>query len=141
MVTSDQRLERQIEELVRAHLEDCRQAAVAAVDRAFVAARNGPTPKVKRQARTALRRRRPARSPEELARLEEQLYAAVCETPGATMTVLAARLGMEARRLEVPSKRLKRAERVRMVGTRVRARYFPMAEERAAKLIAVGKGS
>jgi predicted transcriptional regulator len=86
---------------------------------------------------------RPPRSPEELARLEEQLYAAVCETPGETMIVLAARLGMPSRRLEVPIKRLKRAGRVRSVGQRNGARYFPMAEERATrtKLVAVGKES
>lgn len=142
MLTSHQGLERQIEELVRAHLESCRKAAAAAVDRAFAAATRGATT-VKRQASKAPRVQRPPRSPEELARLEDELYAAVCETPGETMSVLAARLGMTSSRLEVPSKRLKRAGRVRTVGQRNGARYFPMAGERTAKakLVAVGKES
>lgn len=142
MLTNHERLERQIEELVRAHLEGCRKAAAAAVDRAFAAAAAEPAP-MKRRTKAAPRVQRPPRSPEELARLEEMLYAAVCETPGETMSVLAARLGMPSRRLEVPIKRLKRAGRVRSVGQRNLARYFPMAEERAAKakLVAVGKES
>lgn len=143
MHTSHQQLERQIEELVRAHLEGCRKAAAAAVDRAFAAATSGPTTAVKRPARTVPPVQRPPRSSEELARLEELLYAAVCDTPGQTMIVLAARLGMPSRRLEVPVKRLKRAGRVRTVGQRNGACYFPMVERRATatKLVAVGEGA
>ena len=67
----------------------------------------------------------------------------MCETPGVTVTVLAARLGVEARHLEVPIKRLKRVERVRSVGGRGFARYFPIAQEPATKvkLVAMGKGA
>lgn len=142
MEINHERLERQIEELVRAHLAGCRRAVVGAVDRAFAAATRGPAA-VKRPPRTTPRVQRPRRSPEELARLEKQLYAAVCEAPGETMFVLAARLEVESRRLEVPLQRLKRAGRLRKVGQRNLARYFPMAEERAVKtqLAAVGKGA
>jgi len=143
MLTSDQRLEQQIEKLVREHIEGCRKAAAAALERAFTAATNAPA-LVKRQAKTPSQVQRPPRSPEEMARLDEQLYAAVCATPGETMTVLAARLGMPSRRLEVPIKRLKRAHRVRSVGQRQFMRYFPMAvEEHAVKttLVAVGRNS
>lgn len=141
MLSREQKLERQVEELVRAYMEGYEQAAAAAVSRGVAAALSGTPPAVKRQARTAPRGRRPARSPEELARLEELVYAAMCETPGVTATVLAARLGVETRHLEVPLKRLKRAERVRSVGGRGLARYFPIAQEPATtvKLVAVGK--
>lgn len=136
-------LEQQIEELVRSYLEGCRQAAATAVERAFAAATSGPRRRVERQVGTTPRRRRPPRSPEELARLEEQVYAALCETPGVTMGVLAARFGVEARSLEAPIKRLRRQERVRSVGRRGFARYFPMVGEPASKtkLVAVGKGA
>ena len=133
-----QRLERQIEALVRAHLESCRRAAAAAVDRALVAATSGP-PTIKRQSRKAPQVQYQRRSAEELARLEDQFYAAVCATPGETMTVLAARIGMSSRRLAVPVRRLRRAGRVRMIGRQSGARYFPMVEERAtnARLVVV----
>lgn len=132
MDTSHQRLERQIEELVRAHLESCRRAAATAVDRAFVAAASETTA-MRKQLRKAPRVQGPRRSAEELAILEEQFHAAVCATPSETMTVLAAELGMPSRHLVVPVKRLKRAGRVRIVGQRNGARYFPMVEERATK--------
>jgi len=136
-------LERQIEELVRSYLEGCRQAAATAVERAFAAAKSGPRRPAERQVGTTPRRRRPQRSPEELARLEEEVYAALCETPGVTMGVLAARFGVETRSLEAPIKRLRRQERLRSVGRRGFARYFPMAGEHAstAKLVAVSKGA
>ncbi len=138
MDTSHQRLERQIEELVRAHLENCRRAAAAAVDRAFAAVMDGPR-KVARQERKTPRVQSPSRSAEELARLEEQFHAAVCAAPGETMMVLAARLGIRSSCLAVPVKRLKRAGRVRIVGQRNGARYFPMTDGRGSKtkLVAV----
>ena len=142
MDTSHLRLERQIEELVRAHLESCRRAAAAAVDRAFAAAMD-ETRKTARQERKARRVQSPPRSAEELARLEEQFHAAVCAEPGETMMVLAARLGIPSGCLTVPVKRLKRAGRVRIVGQRNSARYFPMTDgrESKAKLVAVESGS
>lgn len=142
MQTSYQRLERQIEALVKAHLEDCRMAAVAAVDRAFATAMSKPTA-VKQKVRKTPRVQCSRRGPEEMARIEELLYAEVCATPGETMSVLAARLGMPSRRLKRPRKRLERAGRIRMVGRNNSVRYFPMVEERAAetKLAVVGKGS
>ena len=130
MNKSHQKLERQIEELVRAHLESCRKAAEVAIARAFTAAASGAKTAA-RQERKTRRAQRPPRSAEELARLEEQFLAEVCTTPGETMHVLAARLGMPSHRLSVPAKRLKRTGRVRIVGQRNGARYFPMAAGRA----------
>ena len=127
-MTSNERLEREIEKLVRAHLAACHRSATAAVSRAVAAAMSGSAPIIER-ARPPRRVPRPRRSPEELARLDEQLYAAMCERPGETMAVLAGHLGMSSRSLQVSVQRLKRAERVRSVGLRPYTRYFPMSME------------
>jgi hypothetical protein len=60
------------------------------------------------------------------------LYEAICAKPGETMVVLAPMVGGTARELNRPMMRLKRAGRVRVVGTRSSARYFPMANEAEA---------
>lgn len=132
MQTLDQQLEREIEKLVRAHLEACRRAATAAVERAFAAAmKNEPAP-VQGRTKTTPRAARPRRSPEELAALTEKLYTAVCATPGETMAVLAEQLKMRPRSLQIAATRLKRAGRVRTVGQKQHTRYFPMSEDKSA---------
>jgi len=132
MDTSLEKLERQIEELVRAHLDCYRRAATVAVTRALTSAMNEPKPTV-RGGRKARQKQNPKRSAEELGKLETRLLAAVCASPGETMLVLAAQLGVPSRQLAVPAKRLRHAGRIRSVGERNATRYFPMAEERAAK--------
>ena len=60
------------------------------------------------------------------------------------MAVLAAQLGTEPRRLQIPARRLKRAGLVRTAGRRQYMRYFPMAKTKAASntpLRAVGRGA
>lgn len=136
-----QELEKQIEKLVREHLAACREAAASAVKRAVAAAASGPAP-ARRQAKKASRSYSPRRSPEELAERCEQLYAAVCATPGETVTALAKQLKLPSRSLQVPMKRLKREGRVRSAGPRQSTRYFPMAAPAGkTRLVAVGKGS
>jgi uncharacterized coiled-coil protein SlyX len=61
------------------------------------------------------------------------LYAAVCERPGETMSVLAPIVGATARELNRPATRLRQAGRIRSVGTRHATRYFPMAEPEPAE--------
>ena len=144
MITSTRELEQQIETLVRGHLAAYHQAVTTAVERAFTASKSAPPAPREQRAKAARRPPQPRRRPEELAVLGEQLYAAVCATPGETMTVLAATLGTSARRLEVPARWLKRAGRVRSVGRRQHTRYFPMAmDETTARtpLVAVGRAS
>jgi hypothetical protein len=124
-ITSIEHLQNQIEQLVREYVAACRKAAASAVDRAFTS----PTPRrsasVPRTGtrKTAERRR----GPDELAALSERLYEAVCASPGASMTALAARVGATARDLNRPALLLKRAGRVRSAGQRQGTRYFPMA--------------
>jgi hypothetical protein len=122
--TSIQQLESQIERLVREHMAACEVAAAAAVQRAFNSAQ-APRPKTTKRATSKTVDQR--RSPEEVAELSERFYAAVCETPGESMRVIAAQIGATRRELERPVVLLKRAGRVRTAGQRQFTRYFPMA--------------
>lgn len=112
-------LEMKIEELVRDHLAAQQMSAMAALGRAFTAS----MPSRSAIAPTRKLNRRPAA---EMAELTEQLWGAVRACPGETMTVLAARVGANARALHRPMFLLKRAGRVRSAGERNFTRYFPM---------------
>lgn len=125
---TEQDLAEQIEDLVHAHIERLWRSAADAVERGF-----GQPSRVTKTCRTAKRpepkgRRAPSnrRDPQEVQALAEQLHAAVLETPGETMGVLAERLGAKVRDLHRPMTNLKRAGRLRSVGTRNRTRYFPL---------------
>jgi hypothetical protein len=121
--TTPQALGERIERLVQEYISETRVAAQAAMDRAF-APRGGATAAPRKPGgapRTSSRR-----PSTEVAALGERLYAAVCEKPGESMTVLAPVVGGSARHLQRPMALLKRAGRVRSVGRRQGTRYFPM---------------
>jgi len=122
-------LSRRIEHVIEEHLVATRRAAAAAVERAFACSGVAP-PRVRKQ---ASRNVQPAqrRTPAELAKLGEQLYRAVCTSPGETMTVLAADVGTKPRELSLPMEQLKRTGRVRSTGQRHLTRYFPLVSETA----------
>ena len=122
MTHPNETLSKQIEDVVREHMEASRRAAADAVQRAFSSASSSPRSKTARPTTRANGRRRP---PTEVAALGERLYEAVCAQPGETMSVLAAELGMTPRELHRPMAVLKRAGRVRSVGARHQTRYFP----------------
>jgi hypothetical protein len=121
--TSFQDLSRQIERVVQEHIVASRQAAAAALERAFattgalVRAPHAPRPEM-----TAHRR-----APTEMAAVGERLYQVVCAKPGETMAVLAADLGASPRELNRPMAHLRQAGRIRSVGQRHLTRYFPLA--------------
>ena len=115
-------LSRQIEHVVQEHIAASRQAAAAALDRAFGAAGN-PARSAGSARREATSRRR---APSEMAEVAEQLYQAVCAKPGEPMSVLAADLGSSWQVLSRPMAHLKRNGRVRSVGQRHLTRYFPL---------------
>jgi len=121
--TNAQDLAKQIEKLVTDYLAANRVAASAAVERAFASAtiRSGV-----RAPRSAPRAPAPRRTTDEMATLSERLYAAVCAKPGESMAVLAPSIGATPRALQLPAARLKKAGRIRSVGQRQAARYFPM---------------
>lgn len=131
-MTTNHDLAEQIEQLVRNHIEATRTAAAAAVARAFAATAHASDDAAVRKARPPRSGAAPRRAAEELAALGEQFYAVLCRNPGETMTTLAPQVGTSPRALHRAVARLKRVGRVRSVGQRQHARYFPMTNVPAA---------
>ena len=123
-------LAKQIERLVREHISASRKQASAALERAFAETEREPAQRSPETEPT--RQSKPRRTPEEIAALGERLYAAICETPGETMMVLAQTVGVTTQDLSVPMGRLKKAGRVRNAGQRSHTRYFPMVGDAQA---------
>jgi hypothetical protein len=118
-----------IEHLVREYISTIRIAAQGAVERAVASSvSGGAAPSAKRRPSAAPSSRQgPRRPSNEIGALSERFYEALCRSPGETMTVLAPIVGATARELNRPMLVLKRAGRIRSVGTRHATRYFPMA--------------
>jgi hypothetical protein len=132
-MTTSNDLPKQIEDLVRQHVDALRASAAAAVARAFAAmpaslsARpSTPTRPVRPRKKAA-----PRRAPEELVVLGERFYAVLCQRPGETMTTLAPQVGVAPRVLQVAVARLRRAGRVRVIGKKQQTRYYPMVASSA----------
>jgi hypothetical protein len=127
-------LAKQIEDLVRQHVDVLRASAAAAVARAFAAS----SPPLSARASTqspAMRPRKkaaPRRAPEELVALGERFYRVLCQQPGETMTTLAPKVGVAPRVLQVAVARLRRDGRVRLIGKKQQTRYYPMATTQSA---------
>lgn len=129
MKTTDiERLEQQIECLIREHLAECARRAMQAVERGFSAARRTAP----RRAEVVRRAEGQRRSVEEIGALAERLATAVCAKPGSTMVALASEVGASVRELERPAQRLKKAGRIRTVGERNATRYFPLPPRKSA---------
>jgi hypothetical protein len=128
---SIEELGERIERLVQEHIAASRRSAQVAVERAFTSA--GGRPPIRRRAqRRASGSGGQRRTPAELTELAERFYQVVSAKPGETMSVLMADVGASARELNRPVALLKRAGRVRTVGSRNNTRYFPMGEESAS---------
>jgi len=124
--TTPQALGEHIERLVQEYISAGRVAAQTAMERAFATSAEAKAKKQRPQVAQRASGRRPSG---ELVSLGERLYAAMCKTPGATMMVLGPAVGGSARELHRPMELLKRAGRVRSVGTRQATRYYPMTGE------------
>lgn len=126
MTNTTTELERQIEQMVAAHVAALRKAAQDAVERAFAAARTAAPTMVAssrpRAARAASKRRGDA----ELAALGERFYEVLSRKPGETMVVLSAEVGASPQELHRAVARLREAGRVKTVGERSAMRYFPL---------------
>jgi len=124
-----------IEHLVRDYISTIRIAAQGAIERAVAASVGGvasPSAK-KRPPSEAPSSGQGARRPsEEIGALSERFYEALCRSPGEKMAVLAPMIGATARDLNRPMLVLKRAGRIRSVGTKHATRYFPMAPRPSA---------
>lgn len=122
-----EKLNTQIESLIREYVAAQRASVAAAVQRAFTSSSAPSKPKPAATSSRAWGRRRP---PTEVADLAERLFAAVRAHPGETMSVIAPEIGEPARMLNRPMANLKRAGRVRSAGQRSNTRYFPMASSK-----------
>jgi hypothetical protein len=127
--TNPQDLCERIERLVEEYISTTRNAAQAALDRAFATATTPSIGRSRPTAAPARSRRGSRRAAAEIGTLSERLYETVCRMPGETMTVIAPSVGATAQELNRPMLRLKDSGRVRSVGTRHATRYFPMARE------------
>jgi hypothetical protein len=130
-MTNTNRIEdlgQRIERLVQEHIAASRKAAQEAVERAFASAARVPIGTARPVPRSPGKKRTSA----QIAVLGERLYEAVSAKPGATMTVLAAEVGVSARELHRSVTLLRQAGRVRALGTRHLTRYFPIANRTAA---------
>jgi len=123
---SAQELGQRIEHVIREHIAASLLVAQEAVTRGFAAASRSARPP-SGPAQRARRNPGKKRPSEDIAALGERFYKAVCARPGETMTRLAADVGASARELHRSVTLLRRANRVRSVGTRHLTRYFPMA--------------
>jgi hypothetical protein len=132
-MTTNHDLAKQIEDLIRRHVDALRTTATAAMARAFAAVLNEPVP-ARTTTKVAGRRAKPApkRAREELVELGERFYAVLCRQPGETMMTLAPQVGVASRVLHVAVTRLRRDGRVRAIGKRHQTRYYPMATSTAA---------
>ena len=119
-----------IERLVREYIATIHIEAQAAVKRAIAGGvgTDGGV-QVKRVRATTASRAGARRTSVEIGTLSERFYEVLCRMPGETMTVLGPTVGVTARELHRPMTLLKRAGRVRSVGTRHATRYFPTVRE------------
>ena len=127
-------LEASVEALIQQQLAAYEAQLRETLARTLSKARPGAARRKEPKATAARVRRAPSvarRAPEELEALAERLYAAVESTPGETMGVLAPSLGVVAKELERPVKRLRKSGRIKTVGERSRMRYYPMARAAA----------
>ena len=123
MTNTTTELERQIEQMVAAHVGGLRKAAQGAVERAFAAASAAAPTGAASRPRAASKRR----AGSELSALGERFFEALSRRPGETMVVLSAEAGASPRELHRAVARLREAGRVRTIGERSRMRYFPLS--------------
>ena len=130
---SPQELSRAIDELVAAYLDEARRLALGALEQAFARSGGRARATKRRSGARPATTRSPApsrRTAAEIGEVQERLFAMVCARPGEGMAVLAEEVGLPLRNLQRPMSRLRAEGRVRCVGERGLARYFPAAGRR-----------
>lgn len=135
-------LNARIEQVIAEHIAACRAAAISAVELAFATnaisafksdrSRQTRRPSTGRAETPTSRESLARRTPAEMAAVSERLYQAVCARPGESKAALAAEVGLSARELDRPMTHLKDSGKVRSVGQRHLARYFPLVRIEAA---------
>jgi hypothetical protein len=97
-MTTHPDLSKQIEDLVRQHVDALQASAAAAVARAFAAVSSPSSARASTSTQTRPARPRkkaaPRRGPEELVALGERFYTVLCQRPGETMATLATQVAL-----------------------------------------------
>ena len=128
-----QQLASEIESLVASYVDEVRRVAQASLDQAFAKAigKVGASSRTRRTDRSEGRVTSKRRSPDEIDEIGERLYDLVCARPGESMTVFSEEIGLPVPALHRPMWKLKTEGRVRCVGERNLARYFPALARRS----------
>jgi hypothetical protein len=124
-----QKLEAEMAKAVSLIISASEEATIEAVTEAFgLAHQQRRRGAVAREQRTGMQRTSmsPNRTNAEIRELEEGFFAAVMESPGESMNVLASHIGTKASQLRVAVVKLKRNGRIKTVGERQFTRYFPI---------------
>ena len=123
-----------IELLVASYMDEVRQVAQEALQRALC--RQGgtrrPAKKATGQRAQALRPEAKRRTEAEIDATSEQLCTLVRARPGESIVTLAEEMGVPASTLQRPMAKLRAESRVRTVGERHLMRYFPAVIRPAA---------
>jgi hypothetical protein len=127
--TSSNALAQNLEQLVAAFVRSSQELVLAAVAQAMETRPASTAPSTAKASKRASssKRAKPSqrRTPAEVAELGDRFYEVLCAHPGEAMVILAAQVGATPRELHRSVMLLKRAGRVRSVGQRGAARYFP----------------
>ncbi len=120
-------IEEQVNLLVREILGRAEEIATSAVREAFATKRDVKVGPRRALGGSGARRRNGA----EVAQLGDRLYAEVSAQPGMLMSVLAERVGVPAKELNLPARRLKAEGRIKTTGARSTTRYFPSGKAKS----------
>jgi len=121
-----------IESLIGSYMAGVREAAQQAVERALVCSAAGRSTRGGKRGSTMRPTSENRRTATELAGVCDALCEVVRAHPGASMVMLAEKMGAEARTLRRPMATLRATGRVRSVGQRHLTRYYPAVVRAAA---------
>jgi hypothetical protein len=113
-------LEQKIDVAIAAYLAEAQSQALQAIQRKLA----GHYPKIK--AKPAKRRKlNQTRTKAEISVLTELLFQTIVDLPGNSLPFLTAHLKQKPRQLETPVNHLKQGGRIRVIGSKEKAKYFP----------------
>ena len=127
-MTNEEQLEQQIAEALSSYFEAGQKIARTALERALLGKPKVASSRSMAKPPRGERPRQRKRSRAVIDQLCESFLTAVLAHPGESMKFLAERVGECPSQLSIVVSRLKRADRIRTVGSRQFTRYFPATE-------------
>jgi hypothetical protein len=113
-------LEQKIDVAIADYLAEAQSQALQTIQRKLL----GHSPK-KSAERVKRRKLNQTRTKAEIAILTELLFQAILDLPGNSLQFLTTHLKQKPRRLETPASHLKQGGRIRVIGRKENAKYFP----------------